>query len=94
MADSEDDESLAGLTQNTFLKAPLESCFDLFSGLLEGDCNVGGESVLILIKVCYATDILNILCLEFKLLNFCSFSVVHVKPSWPQYVGQYGETFV
>ena len=23
MADSEDDESLAGLTQNTFLKAPL-----------------------------------------------------------------------
>ena len=41
MADSEDDESLAGLTQNTFLKAPLEPCFDLFSGLLEGDCNVG-----------------------------------------------------
>ena len=31
MADSEDDESLAGLTQNTFLKAPLEPCFDLFS---------------------------------------------------------------
>ena len=55
---------------------------------------VPSESVLILIKVCYATDILNILCLEFKLLNFCSFSVVHVKPSWPQYVGQYGETFV
>ena len=50
------------------------------------------ESVLILIKVCYATDILNSLCLEFKLLNFCSFSVVHVKPSWPQYVGQYGPT--
>ena len=35
-------------------------------------------------KVCYATDILNIFCLEFKLLNFCSFSVVHVKPSWAQ----------
>ena len=44
MADSEDDESLAGLTQNTFLKAPLEPCFDLFSGLLEGDCNVGDGS--------------------------------------------------
>jgi hypothetical protein len=41
---SEDDESLAGLTQNTFLKAPLEPCFDLFSGLLEGDCNVGDGS--------------------------------------------------
>ena len=37
MADREDDESLAGLTQNTFLKAPLEPCFDLFSGLLEGE---------------------------------------------------------
>ena len=33
MADREDDESLAGLTQNTFLKVPLEPCFDLFSGL-------------------------------------------------------------
>ena len=41
MADREDDESLAGLTQNTFLKAPLEPCFDLFSGLLEGDSNLG-----------------------------------------------------
>ena len=37
MADREDDESLAGLRQNTFLKAPLEPCFDLFSGLLEGE---------------------------------------------------------
>ena len=41
MADREDDESVAGLTQNTFLKAPLEPCFDLFSGLLEGDSNLG-----------------------------------------------------
>ena len=41
MADREDDESVAGLTQNTFLKAPLEPCFDLFSGLFEGDSNLG-----------------------------------------------------
>ena len=41
MADRKDDESLAGLTQNTFLKAHLEPCFDLFSGLLEGDSNLG-----------------------------------------------------
>ena len=41
MADREDDESLSGLTQNTFLKAPLEPCFDLFSGLFEGDRNLG-----------------------------------------------------
>ena len=33
MADREDDESLAGLMQNMFLKAPLEPCCDLFSGL-------------------------------------------------------------
>ena len=44
MADREDDESLAGLTQNTFLKAPLEPCFDLFSGLFEGDSNLGERS--------------------------------------------------
>ena len=41
MADREDDESLAGLTQNTFVKAPLERCFDLFSRLFEGDSNLG-----------------------------------------------------
>ena len=41
MADREDGESLAGLTQNTFLKAPLEPCFDLFSGLFEGNSNRG-----------------------------------------------------